>query len=73
MGCVPPSEGVAGAQSHIPVGLLEQPLASGNLASEILGAPADVLCSGNPSGGIKKALNQYRGVIKALSSPAEPC
>lgn len=49
----------------------EQPLASGNLASKILGAAADVLCSGNPSGGIRKALNRYRGIIRALSSPVD--
>ena len=29
-------------------------------------------CLGDPSGGMKKALNRYRSVIKALSSPTEP-
>ena len=63
----------AGAQSTVgPEDFAEQLLASGNLASETLGAAADVPRSGNPSAGIKKALNRYRSGIKALSSPVDP-
>lgn len=52
--------------------LAEGPLAFGNLASRTFHG-ADAPCSGNSSGGIKKALNRYVSVVKALSSPTDPC
>ena len=44
----------------------------GSLASSGTLQCAHAPCLGDPSGGIKKALDRYRSVIKALSSPTEP-
>lgn len=55
---VPPSEFTGAQVAEGQEDFAEQLLASGSLASEIRGAAAAGPCSGNPSEGIKKALNR---------------